>query len=234
MQRVVAPEILDSLPPDDPRAIGSRTDLQRLNRIMNHARLLARLLEPHLKHLSASDAPLRLVELGAGDGTLLLELARRWFPRIVRVNAILLDRQPSVSDETRRAFAALGWNIESLAVDVLGWLQQPGPPVDVMLANLFLHHFPEAELRTLLHLAAGRTTHFVACEPRRSRWPLTAAHLLWGIGCNAVTRHDATVSVRAGFAGAELTALWPEDSSWRLREQPVGIFSHGFLAVRNE
>ena len=69
-RRVVA-EILDHLPPDDPRAVRSRRDLRLVNRIMGHAALLARALDP------AMTAPRRLVELGAGDGTLLLRLARR-------------------------------------------------------------------------------------------------------------------------------------------------------------
>jgi hypothetical protein len=56
--------------------------------------------------------------------------------------------------------------------------------------------------------------------------------LLWAIGCNAVTRHDATVSVRAGFSGNELSALWPADSGWQLTERRAGFFSHVFVARR--
>jgi hypothetical protein len=52
------------------------------------------------------------------------------------------------------------------------------------------------------------------------------------IGANAVTRHDAAVSVRAGFQGGELSALWPADPRWRLRECRAGLFSHLFLAQR--
>jgi hypothetical protein len=50
------------------------------------------------------------------------------------------------------------------------------------------------------------------------------------IGCNAVTRHDAAASVRAGFAGRELSALWPARPGWRLREGRAGLFSHLFVA----
>ena len=50
------------------------------------------------------------------------------------------------------------------------------------------------------------------------------------IVANAVTRQDAAVSVRAGFQGEEISALWPVDSRWRLREQRAGLFSHLFLA----
>jgi hypothetical protein len=56
--------------------------------------------------------------------------------------------------------------------------------------------------------------------------------LLWAIGCNGVTQYDARVSVRAGFAGNELSALWPASGDWRLTERPAGLFSHLFVAQR--
>jgi hypothetical protein len=47
-----------------------------------------------------------------------------------------------------------------------------------------------------------------------------------------VTRHDATVSVRAGFSGDELSALWPDKKNWQLTEHRTGFFSHLFVARR--
>jgi hypothetical protein len=52
------------------------------------------------------------------------------------------------------------------------------------------------------------------------------------IGCNSVTQHDAPISVRAGFSGDELSALWPDKQNWWLTEQRVGAFSHLFIARR--
>jgi hypothetical protein len=120
-----------------------------------------------------------------------------------------------------------------VATDVFTWLEASSPAVDVMLANLFLHHFPDETLGTLLRRAAARTHLFVACEPRRSPFALMAARLLWFMGCNRVTRHDGLVSVRAGFTGHELTALWPSDTGWEAREQGAGLFSHIFFAKRH-
>jgi hypothetical protein len=72
-----------------------------------------------------SSRPLRLVELGAGDGSLLLRVARRWSGLGVTAEVTLLDRQNLVSTETRRAFAALNWSVESVAADVFAWLNSP-------------------------------------------------------------------------------------------------------------
>ena len=84
----------------------------------------------------------------------------------------------------------------------------------------------------LLSLAARRTRVLIACEPRRSRRALLASQLLGVIGCNDVTRHDAVVSVHAGFRDGELSGLWPGGAQWALREHAHGLFSHCFVAVR--
>ena len=73
---------------------------------------------------------------------------------------------------------------------------------------------------------------FVAVEPRRAVWPMFCSRLLWTIGCNSVTRHDAVVSVRAGFFGNELSMLWTDKKNWQLTEQSAGPFSHLFIARR--
>jgi hypothetical protein len=227
MKRSVEPEWLDELPPNDPRAVASRLDLRRLNRIMGHAGTLCQLLHARAN----SSTPKRIVELGSGDGTLMLELARRLAPDWKHVEVVLLDGKDAVNDETRCGIESLGWNIEIVAADVFEFLKKPAnPPADVMLANLFLHHFSETQLKTLFHLAAERTKLFAACEPRRAVVPLTFSRLVAFIGCNAVTRRDAPLSVRAGFAGRELSALWPADARWHLRERSAHFFTHAFLA----
>jgi hypothetical protein len=232
MHRQVEPEILDELPPADPGAVRSRADLRRLNSLMGNAGILSHACRHQLAEASGRSRPLRLVELGAGDGTLLLQLAQRWSVLGITAEVSLLDLQNIVSVETRHAFAAVNWSVHSVAGDVFTWLEQSGAIADVMLANLFLHHFPEQRLRTLLRLAAARTNLFIACEPRRSTRALTASRLLRFIGCNGITQHDAVVSVRAGFVGHELSLLWPAMAGWRLREERAGRFSHCFFAQR--
>jgi hypothetical protein len=54
------------------------------------------------------------------------------------------------------------------------------------------------------------------------------------IGCGPVTRHDAPVSIRAGFANREISALWPDANHWELIERPIDLFTHLFIAQRND
>ena len=151
------------------------------------------------------------------------------------MRAVLVDRQRLLSRRTQAEFEALSWHVESVQMDVFEWLQGAGAErSDVVLATLFLHHFADDDLRALLGQAAHHTDFFLACEPRRHTVSLRAAELLWLIGCGHVARHDARISVRAGFAGHELSALWPAGGGWRLTERDAGGFSHCFAAQRTD
>ena len=231
MQRTVEPELLDDLPPADRSARRSRKDLQRLNAGMRNCKTMAGALH------SACDGRMRrrLVDLGTGDGSFLWTVARRLPGDWRGTSAVLLDRMKVVSPETCRAFAQFGWRAEVVEAEALGWLARLETQVyDVIVANLFLHHFQDAQLAGLLCAAASHARVFVAVEPRRSMPSLLLSRLLWVIGCNQVTRHDAPVSVRAGFAGNELSCLWPAGEGWTLRERPAGWSSHLFIAQRKE
>lgn len=229
LKRILQPELLDELPADDRRAIHSRRDLQKINALMGHAGAMARALAAAFKE----QPPRSIVELGAGDGTLLLHLAKRMAPHWRPMRVVLVDRRQLLTPQTRAQFAALSWDVQALSMDVFDWLERPNAePSDVTMATLFLHHFTTADLRRLLCRAAGQTRFFLACEPRRSHFALTAAGLLPLIGCNGVTRHDALISVRAGFADQDLSGLWPHHNSWHLMERQEGWFSHCFMAQR--
>jgi hypothetical protein len=205
--RQLEAEILDHLPADDARARTSR--LAGLDR-----------------------TPRTLVDLGSGDGLFLLGVARRLARRWPSLHVVLADMKDATSDETRDGFKKLGWSCEIVTGDVFDTLRTVDNGA-VVTANLFLHHLSDAALRDLLALAADRAAALVACEPRRSRSALVASHLVVLLGANHVTRHDAVASVRAGFQGRELSALWPQGLGWSLREGLDFPFTHGFSAVRD-
>jgi hypothetical protein len=117
--------------------------------------------------------------------------------------------------------------------DVLSFLRaMDRQPATALMANLFLHHFTDKTLRELFREASQKVDWFFACEPRRSHLSLIAIRLLPLIGCNAVTRHDAAASIRAGFVGQELSPLWPQTDSWKLTETECGFATHSFSAKR--
>jgi hypothetical protein len=232
MLRIVESEILDSLPSEDPRALRSRADLRRLNRVMGHAAILDRALAPSFPSFANGVEPARICELGAGDGSLALALARRWRREYRAATLTLVDRLPTSTAQRAIFPLDMDWTIQWVTADVREWLAGSGSLVDLILANLFLHHFRDDDLQDLLAMVSGRTRVFIACEPRRTPRTLLASRLVGLLGCNSVTRHDAVVSVRAGFNNHDLSALWPPSRDWTTREFPAGMFSHCFVARR--
>jgi Methyltransferase domain len=228
LARYVEPETLDNLREDDARAIRSRRDLRRINRIMGSVSMLDSLLSRSLKR-----PPSQVAELGAGDGSLLLRLAERRRQEWSNVTLCLTDRQDLVADSTLAAFADLGWSVRRATMDVFAWLERKDHPrYDVIVANLFLHHFDVPALSRMFQAVARITDCFVACEPRRARMALLASHLVGVVGANDVTRRDAVLSVHAGFRDRELSACWPDHGEWQLSETRAGLFSHAFAATQ--
>jgi hypothetical protein len=188
-----------------------------------------------LRSVFPHEPPRTIAEIGAGDGHFMLKVAGKLSRSRGGAEVVLVDRQSLLTPATNGQFTALGWRAHAVQADVFAWLAQPAAPVfDVIVANLFLHHFDAAELSALLALIARRTRVLIACEPRRSGRALVASQLLGLIGCNDVSRHDAVVSVRAGFDGREVSALWPAGGAWKLQEHARGLFSHCFAAARTD
>jgi SAM-dependent methyltransferase len=232
LTRRVESETLDGLSADDPRAQHARSDLRRVHRAMRSATVLAAAIS---QALSPSERPQRWLEVGAGDATLLARLAPRLARRWPHVELTLLDRQPCVAEWSRRRLHEAGWQVREVAADVFDALsaarRTDGCGWNLVLANLFVHHFDGAALDRLLDLIAARALAFVACEPRRSAVALLGSHLVGLLGANQVTREDAVLSVHAGFTNGELTALWPT-TGWRVLEYPALPFTHCFVAKR--
>ena len=238
--RRVTPEILDDLPPEDPRAMRARRDLRRVHFAMRSVTVL----DAAVARLGLQEPPRRILELGAGDGTLLLRYAGQLKPSWPEVELTLLDRNDLVSPQTRAAYAAHGWRVTVLETDVHAWAAGHGATrYDLCVANLFLHHFEPPALLTLFRAIARSCDALVACEPRRSRLAQLGSRLVVFLGANSVTREDAVKSVDAGFQGEELSLLWRRAlaaahagqsmvPTWTLEEYAALPFTHCFTARR--
>jgi SAM-dependent methyltransferase len=228
--RTVEPEELDGLTADDPRGLRSRRDLRRVHVAMRSVSNLQRAVAV----LRLAVQPRRILELGAGDGTLLLRFARAQRPRWNDVKLTLLDRVDLVSEQTHAGYRDLGWQVNFLRADALEWAaSRQTRSYDLCFANLFLHHFEAAPLIVLLRAVAAATDAFVACEPRRSKLARVGSRLIILLGASAVTRQDAVKSVAAGFKDRELSAAWnTAGGDWNLVEFPTPPFSHCLAAAR--
>jgi hypothetical protein len=227
MDRKVSPEALDDLDPADPRAVRARLDLQRIHRAMGSLSILKSLIA----RLRWSASPRSILELGAGDGTLLLRLANAlgaW----QEVELRLLDRHNAVTPETLSGFRKLGWRASVSCENALIWARASAVrDTDLCVTTLFLHHFDDTQLRLLLAGIARRCRAFIAVEPRRDVLARAGSRLVGVLGASALTRGDAITSVAAGFAAREISDAWPKErDGWHIREFRALPFSHCFLA----
>jgi hypothetical protein len=215
-RRRVLPEILDELPAHHPDAILSRRDLRWINLFMGNHRWLCRQISTQVP-VGAS-----VLELGAGDGSLLRQALRRGIVQPRQWHA--LDLVPAPPEWPAEAH---WWQQDVLAA--------PLPEVQVVIANLFLHHF-EAPALAQLAAALPETVRWVFfSEPERRRLHLWQGWLLHGlIRLNRVTRHDLRVSIEAGFRGSELVQAMGlgDATAWRTQQQRTFFGAHRVSAQR--
>src|SRR5438093_1104533 len=95
----------------------SRRDLRRVNAWMGNHRILERALRGSVN----GAAPKTILELGAGDGQLLLHVVRSLAPSWPGVSVMFLDRQETLHPSTFAAFTKLGWQAKATVGDALDW-----------------------------------------------------------------------------------------------------------------
>lgn len=207
--RSVQPEILDSLPPDDPGAVANRKDLRFLNRFMGNWAWIGR----ELRRRPFPDGS--IVEAGAGEGDL-----GRW-----------LLRRGVLGPESRYAGLDL-WGRPADWPEQWGWRRRdlletpPEPGTSVFISNLLLHQFEDDALRALGERWAD-VPLWIICEPLRVRWSIWGLALLRPFGLHPVSWHDGCVSVRAGFRRGELAELLGAGRAGRrfqVRADPRGAY----------
>lgn len=212
MDRVVEPEIIDQLPADHPDIRRSRVDLKWINRFMGNERWITGCIRSHKSAMARG-----VIEIGAGTGTLI----RRIHKNHPQIPVSACDLAPRPMDLP----AAIRWT----SGDVFDFLSRSEG--GVLVANLFLHHFINPELRRFRPLLAPFD---VICLNEPFRHPQTlldARYIRPFIGKS--TEHDMMVSIRAGFVPGELPdllGLRPED--WRISERTTWQGGLRLLALR--
>lgn len=212
MQRILQPELLDSLPHDHPDALHNRRDLRLTNRIIGNHRWFARTL-PNL--LRPGEVAL---ELGAGTG----ELGQRLLGAGAEVDGLDVWPRPATWPPARK------WH----AADLRAF---PGyAKYRVIVGNLIFHQFSDAELGALGEKIRPGARVILACEPLRRRLSQVLYRTLgpW-FGANHVSLHDAHVSIAAGFCGDELPrALGLGPPAWQVQCTTTLLGAYRMVAVR--
>ncbi len=207
MNRLVQPELLDSLPDDAPSACRSRRDLRMINRLMGNAGWFRRALAPRLRSGE------RLLEIGAGDGTLGRSLMDKGLGVVAGID--LAGRPPLWPERAP-------W-LQNSVFQFTDWADYP-----VVIGNLVFHHFKDDELAIIGTHLNRHARLIVASEPPRIRRAVQVFSALCPlIRADPVTRHDGRVSIQAGFRGDELPSLLgldPKAWSWRIDQVWRGAY----------
>ncbi len=178
------PELLGQLSPEE--AEPNLRDLRRLNRYFGGRQTLQSVISPLLK------PGIRILDVGAASGDHATTLAQA---KVVSIDISEAHLRTARGDRVVADAFAMPFGSGAF---------------DIVMANLFLHHFEDAQIVELLaDFARLATVAVVINDLERSRlaWsflPLTAPILRW----DPVTIHDGTVSVAAAFQPDELSNLF--------------------------
>lgn len=209
IERRLTPELLDELPSDDPAAIRSRKDLSFINEVMGNYRWIA----------SRMNRPGNWLEIGAGTGSLARQIPGTGS---VRVTGVDFAPRPDTWPES--------WDWHQ--GDLFEFFDSGVSEIEGLVANLFLHHFTDAQLRRIGSLVPGTASRLLFSEP--ARYPLHQVQARMGFPFfNSVTRHDMMVSIEAGFRENELgAALGLDPGEWSCEVNRTFFGAYRFEASR--
>lgn len=215
MQRIVKPEILDQLDPDDPAALRNRRDLRLFNCLMGNNRWMRRKLS---EIINCEDS---VLELGAGVGDFGLYLQKNQTPSCsVYAGLDLLPRPAQWPVDW-------GWHQADLT-KFSGYTDYT-----VLCGTFILHQFEDSVLQKLFQSILPHFRALIFCETARRTLHLIQLPLSNFLGINHVSRHDARVSIEGGFYGQELQELLClEPDEWAIETSMTFLGAYRFVAVR--
>ncbi|HLY60072.1 MAG TPA: methyltransferase domain-containing protein [Terriglobia bacterium] len=221
MRRVTAAELLD----DDlgtPEEISlSLDDLWLINRRLGGVSSSLWMLGHFFSRTSATSA--RILDVGCGDSRLAGQLRSDLLQRGIRAEFFVLDRRLTHLKAGDPSAAGLG----PVVADVFA-MPFPEGSFDVVMCNLFLHHFSGEKARDLLRsLARMAKSAVLVNDLERHILPFLFIRLGYPFARSRLTRHDGPASVRQAYTRGELAALAVEAGFRNFEAQRVPPFRLG-------
>ena len=188
-KRLILPELLDTLPPDQARA--SLRDLVRINRRWGG--------HSTLRHLLRENVPegrlFSVLDVGAASGDM-GACIRQWYPAAKVTSLDYVESHLAQSAAPK------------VAGDAFRLPFRPGS-FDYVFCSLFLHHFQDADVVRLLR-GFGEVARKAVLVIDLERNPIPYYFIAWSrplLGWDPVTVHDGAISVEAAFHRKELEDL---------------------------
>lgn len=201
MLRVPSQELLDEDLGTPEEIQQSFDDLWRINRWLGGVSGCLHLLDRYFARRGSRHT--RILDVGAGDSRLAAHLQAKLARRKRNVEFVALDRRLS---HLRNGNHSSG-KLSRVVADVLHF-PFPKESFDVVISNLFLHHFSEDETVKLLRRLGGIASQAVLVNDlERHPLPYFFIRLGWPFARSRITRHDGAASVRQSYTKDELAIL---------------------------
>ncbi|MDE3178684.1 MAG: methyltransferase domain-containing protein [Acidobacteriota bacterium] len=172
--------------------------------------------------------PIRVLDVGTGDGRLAARLQRELASLNFKAEFTVLDRQLI----HLRGDGSHGPAIHRVAGDVLSLPFRPGS-FEVVMCNLFLHHFSgEAATRLLRSLAAAAGEAVIVNDLDRRWLPYLLIRFAPLIARNRISRLDGAASVRQAYTRGEMAALAEETLPGTCETLTLPGFRNGMILWR--
>jgi len=221
MRRVITTELLD----DDLGTPGeistSLDDLWRINRRLGGVSSSLRMLDQFFSRTDMRTA--RILDVGCGDSRLAGHLRAQLLNRGIQTEFFVLDRRLTHLKSGKPAAAGL----RPVVADVFA-MPFSEASFDVVMCNLFLHHFSGETARELLRsLARVAKSAVLVNDLERHVLPYLFIRVAYPFARSRLTRHDGPASVRQAYTRGELAALAREAGFHNFEAQRVPPFRLG-------
>ena len=204
--RAIAEELMDADDLDPATYAAVVGDLAKVNVVTMAARptfaFLARVLARH------KGRPLRVLDVGFGDGDMLRRIARWAAKRGHAVELVGVDLNPR-SELAAKAHTAPGLAIRWVTGD---YADLAGEPWDVVISSLVAHHMTHRQLVDFVRfMEAHARAGWLVNDLHRHRFAHAGFPLLATLfGWHPIVRHDGTLSIARSYRPGEWPAILAE------------------------
>jgi ubiquinone/menaquinone biosynthesis C-methylase UbiE len=176
-------------------------DLWRINRWLGGVSGCLHLLENYFDRRGSRQV--RILDVGSGDSRLTRYLQGELARRNRTAKFVALDKRLGHLRNGHRSTGKL-----SRVVGDVKDLPFPEKSFDVVICNLFLHHFSGDDAVKLLCRLAGIASEAVLINDlERHPLPYAFIRVAWPFARSRITRHDGAASVRQAYTKDELATL---------------------------
>ena len=181
------------------------TDLKIVSNLLGGASITLKGIKKLLTE-RPKNKPITIIDVGCGDGEMLRKCARFGKKNEYNFNLIGLDANANIISEAKERSKNFK-NISYKTVDIFS--TEAFPEADIVLCNLFLHHFKNDDIvRILKKVLLASTIGVVVNDLHRSKLAFTLFKGFSRVFLKTkIAKHDGLVSVARGFKKEELEDL---------------------------